>query len=87
MHSENEPEEPEHGIIISLAVLHLRYCCPRLWLRRNEKMDESGCLASKGRNFALINKLVTEIGHTSERKGGRGGELGWIAGVGGVRLG
>lgn len=51
-------------------------------------MDESGCLASKGRNFALINKLVTEIGHTSERKGGRGGgELGWIAGVGGVRLG
>ena len=47
-------------------------------------MDESGCLASKGRNFALINKLVTEIGHTSERKGGRGEELGWIAGRGGV---
>lgn len=23
MHSENEPEEPEHGIIISLAALHL----------------------------------------------------------------
>lgn len=35
-----------------------------------EKMDERYWLASKGRNSAFINKLVTEIGHTSERKVG-----------------
>lgn len=33
-------------------------------------MEERYCLARKGRNFAFINKLVTEIGHTSERKVG-----------------
>lgn len=35
-------------------------------------MDERYCLARKGRNSAFINKLVTEIGHTSERKVGGG---------------
>lgn len=50
-------------------------------------MDESGCLASKGRNFALINKLVTEIGHTSERKGGRGGGAWMDCGGGGGAAG
>lgn len=39
-----------------------------------ERIDGRYCLARKGRNSAFINKLVTEIGHTSERKvGGRGG--------------
>lgn len=31
---------------------------------------ERYCLARRGRNSALINKLVTEIGHTSERRAG-----------------
>lgn len=33
-------------------------------------MDERPCPARKGRNFAFINKLVTEIGHTSKREVG-----------------
>lgn len=36
---------------------------------RSKWMNERCCLAREGRNFALINKLVTEIGHTSEKKG------------------
>jgi hypothetical protein len=31
-------------------------------------MQDTHRLARKARNFAFINKLVTEIGHTSERK-------------------
>lgn len=33
-------------------------------------MDERHCLARKGGDFALINKLVTEIGHTSKKEAG-----------------
>lgn len=35
-----------------------------------KKKDKRYWLTRKGRNWAFINKLVTEIGHTSERKVG-----------------
>lgn len=78
MHGKAEQEEPEHGPLISLDALHpTTQGGLRLPFKKEQRKTSERCsLARKGRNFAFINKLVTEIGHTSKRKAGRGAEGG-----------